>query len=218
MLDLALNNLIAIVAERVATSVDDAAASHDAMRAKRADYRTRLQQAALPLLGAISDELTDAVQQRYADWLSNPRLGHGALIDEGRLSDNSLQQAIVDYQARPSLAYGLALVLALVRVIAITRVIGADCLYLEPTRRSKKRAPVGTDRRKSRRSIQLSDIPDTVHPIVAKLSPGDPDRASAVAQLKDLAKKGAPGSVVVAKLLYRRARARRERQHRWRAC
>jgi hypothetical protein len=178
-----LNSLLAVVADAIAAPLDAALMSQDAMRARRDEYRERVAEAAMPVLVAASEAFVEAQKARFEDWLVHPRLGHGALIDEGRLADNLLQQAVADHQAKPSAATWAAVTLAACRVDAITRVVGEECIYLAPTQRKTRKATDKKDRRKNRRALGVRDLPTDILPAVANLAPDGPERAAAITKL-----------------------------------
>ncbi len=183
-------HLLDSVAEIVVAPVAKVGADHVEIRARLAEYRAGAAAGAnvAGLLGEAHEAAVDHARNRYQDWLGHPRLGHVPWIEEGEAADVSLRDAAVRVQESGTPANLLQLWLAIVRVCAITAVMGENCIYSEPRRSRAKK--VGGARRgpKGRaRAVRLSDVPDALWSLIDRIVFGDgADRGIALEELEVL--------------------------------
>jgi hypothetical protein len=198
--------LLNTVAEVIVQPIAKAGTDHAEIRAKLLEYRAGAATFATNagVLGELHDAAVEHTRNRYLDWLDHPRLGHGPLIDEGEAADVSLRIKAAIFQESPTAANLLQLWLAIVRVAAITAVMGDTCIYSEAKRARVKKAD-GAPKRgpKGRaRALRLSDVPDELWPLVERIGYGESgERAVALEELQELRGSALDASSIVTKLV-----------------
>lgn len=186
-LDAAIDALIDAAVETVMAGFDEAADAHLAMRAKGDELRQRAAAVELlgPALSKLSQQLVGEIQRRavprYAAMLRNVRYSADADINELEDARRTLNGALLTAQRAPDALRRSLVMLAIIRVRAITIAVGAECVA----------APVPDGQRSGgptprRREIGPDDIPVAVARIVVAMSRDRAAWGSGLEQLRTL--------------------------------
>ena len=193
-----------VAADFIVGVLGSAGANHNEIRAKLAEYGAgaKAQAASVAgLVGEVTDDMVSRVRARYLDWLGHPRLGHGPWIDEGEAADVSLRCAIVDSQNSPTATNLLLLWLAVVRVMAITSVMGEDCVYSGAVRRRSKGGARRSGGKARRRPLQGADVPSAARALIEKLAFDEDDDGDALGKLESMRGTAADETAAITKIV-----------------
>lgn len=183
-LDAAINALIDAAVEAVMAGFDEAADAHHAMRARGTELRQRAAAVELfgPALSKLAQQLVGEIQRRavprYAAMLRNVRYSADADINELEDARRTLNTALLTAQRAPDALRRSLVMLAIIRVRAITIAVGAECVA----------APIPDGQRSGgptprRREIGPDDIPIAVARIVVAMARDRAAWANGIEQL-----------------------------------
>lgn len=170
-LDAAINALIDTAVETVMAGFDEAADAHRAMRARGEELRQRTAAVELlgPALSKLAQQLVGEIQcravPRYAAMLRHVRYSADADINELEDARRTLNGALLTAQRMPDALRRSLVMLAIIRVRAITIAVGAECVATPIPDGQRSGGP--TPRR---REIGPDDIPVAVARIVVAMS------------------------------------------------
>jgi hypothetical protein len=186
-LDAAINALIDAAVETVMAGFDEAADAHRAMRARGEELRQRTAAVDLlgPALSKLAQQLVGEIQRRavprYAAMLRHVRYSADADINELEDARRTLNGALLTAQRTPDALRRSLVMLAIIRVRAITIAVGAECVAAPIPDGQRSGGPVPR-----RREIGPDDIPVAVARIVVAMARDRAAWAHGLEQLQTL--------------------------------
>lgn len=186
-LDAAINALIDAAVETVMAGFDEAADAHQAMRAKGTELRQRAAAVELlgPALSKLAQQLVGEIQRRavprYAAMLRHVRYSEDADINELEDARRTLNAALLTAQRTPDALHRSLVMLAIIRVRAITIAVGAECVAAPIPDGQRSGGPIPR-----RREIGPDDVPLMVARIIVVMLQDRATWASGLKQLRTL--------------------------------
>lgn len=184
-LDDALDAIGDLLCEAAFAGFDAAVDQHQKSRAKGAELRDGAAALALlgPTLNRLAEEIIgEAVRKtaaRYNAYRRHPRYRRDALVFELEDAEKSLHDAIVNTSRSGPMLSVFNIVIAIIRVRAITIALGPECTA-EPVRAGQQRKSAPTPRR---RAMTAADIPTEIAEILLNSTNGPEQWAPAITNL-----------------------------------
>jgi hypothetical protein len=184
-LDDAVDAIGNLLCEAAFAGFDAAVDQHQKSRAKGAELRDGAAALALlgPTLKRLAEEIIgEAVRKtaaRYNAYRRHPRYRRDALVFELEDAEKSLHDAIINTSCSGPMLRVFNIVIAIIRVRAITIALGSECIAEPvPSGQQKKSAP--TPRR---RAMTAADIPEEIAEILLNSTNGPENWAAALSAL-----------------------------------
>lgn len=181
---------------------DAAVDQHQASRATGAELRGGAVALALlgPRLYRLSQEIIgEAIRKtvaRYNAYRGHPRYGRDALVFELEDAEKSLHDAIRNTSGLGSAFRIFNIVVAIIRVRAITIAIGSECIA-EPVRSGQKKKKAPSLRR---RKMTAADIPEEIAEILLNSTDGPERWTAAITNLAAIRGTGVDVGAIATKL------------------
>lgn len=202
-LDDAVDAIGNLFCEAAFAGFDAAVDQHQKSRAKGAELRDGAAALALlgPTLNRLAEEIIgEAVRKtaaRYNAYRRHPRYRRDALVFELEDAEKSLHDAIINTSCSGPMLRVFNIVIAIIRVRAITIALGSECIAEPvPSGQQKKSAP--TPRR---RAMTAADIPEEIAEILLNSTNGPEHWAAALSALEAMRGTGLDVGAIATKLL-----------------
>ncbi len=181
----ALDAIGNLLCEAAFAGFDAAVDQHQASRATGAELRDGAVAHALlgpclnRLLQGLIGEASRKTVPRFNAWRLHPRYRHDALVFELEDAEKSLHDAILNSSGLAWPLHIFNIVVAIIRIRAVTIAIGSECIAEPaPPGQQKKSAPS-----LRRRKITAADIPDEIAEILLNSTAGPEHWAAALSAL-----------------------------------
>lgn len=184
-LDDAVDAIGNLLCEAAFAGFDAAVDQHQASRATGAELRDGAVAHALlgPCINRLLQEITGQAIRKTVPRLNayrrHPRYRRDALVFELEDAEKSLHDAIVNTSRSGPMLSVFNIVIAIIRVRAITIALGPECTA-EPVRAGQQRKSAPTPRR---RAMTAADIPDEIAEILLNSTNGPEHWAAAITNL-----------------------------------
>ena len=134
------------------------------------------------LVKGVGADIERKTVERFQAALEHPRYGREPIIDELENAEVAFNEAVLAAQRDTSLANIVAVLLARIRLNAVTTAVGEACVVPPIVDNARGR----TGRRQRRRKITADDVPNQIKELVCRAAFDDEHYEDALAELGDL--------------------------------